>query len=202
MHLLFIDLSIFICYFAGMETRNIILFVLFHLLSSCSSREHLLFNSVVMDGSLDKFAVELMKQEFNRLDSTKTDEIILYGEFLNKESKISVFGTGQDHLTYRIVVELPREVQDSLQQSFGKLQQLYTSKYGMGTSRYQKYKKRDRLLFNEPRLAREIRVGDFTKYTTASGDITIEVREGYISITYLDKQNNGIRIKETEKKIK
>lgn len=43
-----------------------------------------------------------------------------------------------------------------------------------------------------------IRKGDFTKYATDSGDITMEVREGYISITYLDKLNNEIRTREME----
>jgi hypothetical protein len=153
-----------------------------------------------MDGPLPKFAVELTKQGFIISDSTQIDAIILHGEFLNKECRIGVFGTGKDHITYKIVVQFPGEVSDSLQHHFGKLQQLYTSKYGNGTSRYQKYKKRDRLLFNEPGLTREIRVGDFTKYTTPAGDFTIEVKEGYISITYLDKQNNEMRVRETEEK--
>ncbi len=187
-------------YFAGMETRSILPFVLFLLLNSCSTREHLQFNTVVMDGPVAKFAGELTNQGFNLLDSSKTGEIVLLGEFLNKECSIGVFGTGKDHLTYKIVVQFPGEVSDSLQHRFGKLQQLYTSIYGNGTSRYQKYKKRDRLLFNEPGLTREIRAGDFTKYTTPAGDITIEVKEGYISITYLDKQNNEMRVRESEEK--
>jgi hypothetical protein len=151
-----------------------------------------------MDGSIARFASELTKQGFSLSDSSKTGQIILLGEFLNKECRIGVFGTGKNQLTYKIVVQLPGEVPDSLQYSFGKLQQLYASKYGNGTSRYQKYKKRDRLLFNEPGLTREIRVGDFTKYTTTSGNITIEVKEGHISITYLDKQNDAIRVRETD----
>jgi hypothetical protein len=187
-------------YFAGMDMRNLLPLVLFLLLNSCSTSEHLQFNTVVMDGPVAKFAGELTKQGFILSDSAKTGEIVLLGEFLNKECRIGVFGTGKDHITYKIVVQFPGEVSDSLQHHFGKLQQLYTSKYGNGTSRYQKYKKRDRLLFNEPGLTREIRVGDFTKYTTPAGDITIEVKEGYISITYLDKQNNEMRVRETEEK--
>jgi len=183
-----------------METRNIFLLVLFIMLSSCSSREHLVFDTVVMDGPLDKFAGELTKLGFNLTDSTKSDEMMLHGEFLNRACKISVYGATTKSIVYKIVVELPGEVPDSLQHSYGKIQQLYTAKYGTGTSRYQKYKKRERLLFNEPGLVREIRVGDFTKYTTPPGDIVIEVKEGYISFTYLDKQNNELRIRESEER--
>lgn len=183
-----------------METRNIFLLVLFLMLSSCSSREHLVFDTVVMDGPLDKFAGELTKLGFYLTDSTKSDEIILHGKFLNRKCKICVYGATTKSIVYKIVVELPVEVQDSLQHSYGEIQQLYTSQYGTGTSRYQKYKKRERLLFNEPGLAMEIRVGDFTKYTTPHGDVIIEVKEGYISITYLDQLNNEIKIKETAEK--
>jgi len=183
-----------------MERKNIFLLGLLVLLSSCSSRDHLLFNAVAMDGPLPRFAVELTKLGFNITDSTQTDAIVLHGVFLKKECKIYVYGTRQDNLTYKAVVELPVDLQDSMPTRYGELQQQYTAKYGQGTSRYQKYKKRDRLLFNEPGLTREIRVGDFTKYTTASGDITLEVKEGYISITYLDKQNNEIKVREIEVK--
>lgn len=176
-----------------MKNRLFFLFALIILLNSCESKEHLLFSNVPIDGHPDKFANELTKGGFVISDSTKENEIILFGEFLNKNCKIHVYGTKKQNATYKVIVELPEEPYDSIQNSFGKIQQTYTLKYGAGTSRYQKYKKRERLLFNEPGLKRDIRKGDYTRYTTDSGEITIEVMEGYISITYLDKMNNEIR---------
>jgi hypothetical protein len=41
-------------------------------------------------------------------------------------------------------------------------------------------------------------MGDFTKYTTDSGEITVEVQEGFISITYVDKLNHEIWEREIE----
>lgn len=182
-----------------MKTQNIFLFVIILILNNCtSSNEHLIFNNVPIDGRLDKFASELTKLGFIISDSTKKNEIVLNGEFLNKDCKIYVFGTNKNNVAYKVIVELPAEVHDSLDYSFGKIQKVYSSKYGVGTSRFQQYKKRERLVYNVPR--RDIRKGDLTKYATVSGDITIEVREGYISITYLDKLNNEIRKREMDEK--
>lgn len=173
-----------------MKIQNIFLFLIILILNSCSSKEHLIFNNVPIDGRLDKFASELTKLGFIISDSTTKNEILLHGEFLNKECKIYVFGTNKNNVAYKVIVELPGEVHDSLAYSFGKIQKLYSSKYGIGTSRFQQYKKRERLVYNVP--IRDIRKGDFTKFFTVSGDITMEVREGYISITYLDQLNNEI----------
>jgi len=158
----------------------------------------MLFNNVPVDGHLDKFVSELTKTGFIISDSTKRNEIVLKGEFLEKDCKIYALGTNKDNLAYKVIVDLPGEVPDSLQLSFEKLQKLYTSKYGMGKTRYQQYRNPERLLFNEPRLKRQIKKGDSTRFTTDSGYITIVVRDGYISITYLDKMNNEIRKRETE----
>ncbi len=173
-----------------MMTRIIFLFVLIVLLNSCSSKEHLVFNNVPIDGRLDKFAKELTKGGFIIADSTKNGEIILKGEFLHKDCTINAFGTDKSDMVYKLIVSLPEEVHDSLQSDFGKIQNLYTLEYGTGYSKYQQYKKRERLVYKVP--AREVMVGDYTKYITDLGDITVEVQDGYISITYLDKMNYEI----------
>lgn len=178
-----------------MKSLNISLFVLIILLSSCSSKEHLLFNTIPIDGHPQKFVSELIKTGFIISDSTKKGEIVLNGKFLNKDCKIYVFSTN-NILTYKVTVELPGEIPDSLQNSFERLQKLYASKYGMGKTRYQQYRNPERFMFNEPALKRQIRKGDSTRFTTDSGYITILVRDGYISITYLDKMNNEIRKRE------
>ena len=51
-------------------------------------------------------------------------------------------------------------------------------------------------LFNEPRRIRKLSPGDFTRYTTDSGNIILEARGRYISITFLDNLNDEIREKE------
>ena len=173
-----------------MKTQNLILILIIIVSISCSPKEHLIFNNIPVDGRLDKFAGELTKSGFVLSDSTKKNEIILNGSFLNRNCKINVFGTDNTDLAYKVVVSLPAEIHDSLHADFGKIQNLFSLKYGTGYSKYQQYKRRERLVYKVP--AREVMVGDYTKYITDSGDITVEVQEGYISITYLDKLNNEI----------
>ena len=179
-----------------MKTRNLIHYLIVIVSISCSPKEHLIFNNVPIDGRLDKFVGELAKSGFVLSDSTKINEIILNGVFLTKDCKVNVFGTNNTDVAYKVVVSLPIEVHDSLQSDFGKIQNLFSLKYGTGYSKYQQYKNRERLLYKVP--DRNVMAGDVTKYITDSGEITLEVREGYISITYQDKLNNEIWKKEIE----
>jgi hypothetical protein len=179
-----------------MKTQNILLFLLIVLINSCSSEEHLKFENVPINGNRDKFVREMIKLGFTEPQSKTENPIKLNGIFLDKKCAIYVWGTGKSHTAYKIRVDLPVETLDSLRYSFEKLQKLYTSIYGSGKSRYQQYKNPERLLFNEPRLTRRIKKGDFTRFTTDSGYITIEVQEGYLTITYLDKSNNEKNKKE------
>ena len=68
-----------------MKPRNIFLFVLIILLNSCSSKEHLIFDVVPIDGHIVKFAKELSRAGFSISDSTIKNEIIFNGKFLNKD---------------------------------------------------------------------------------------------------------------------
>jgi hypothetical protein len=181
-----------------MNKLNISIFTIILLLSSCAKVEHLLFNNVRINGSLDIFAKELAKSGFAIADSTKKDEIRLNGKFLNKDCEIVVLGTNKNNVAYKVVVEFPVEGRDSLEVNFGKVQKLFSIIYGPGTSRYQQYKKRESLLYKVPQLKRDIRKGDFTRHVTKSGVVTLEVEDGYISITYLDTLNNDINKKELE----
>lgn len=179
-----------------MKPRTIFLFVIVVLLSSCNSKEHLSFNDIAIDGPIDKFAGELTKAGFSISDSSLKNEIILKGRILNKDCKISVLGTSKDKLAYKVIAELPEEVNDSLEISFERMQKLLSSTYGVGTTRYKQYKDPERFLFNEPRLKRQIRKGDYTRYYNGSGIVLMEVQEGFITITYLDRSNNEIRKRE------
>lgn len=175
-----------------MKKQKLYFLIFFTLLINCTSKDHLTFNNIRINGNLRSFAHELINLGFIVTDSTKKNEIILNGKFLNKDCKIDVFGTVKNNLAYKVIVDLAKESPDSLEYNFGKIQKLYSARYGPGTSRYQQYKKRESLLFNVPRLKREIRKGDFTKYITESGEVIIEVQEGYISITFIDKLNTDI----------
>lgn len=156
------------------------------------------FENIPINGNLDKFVNKLIKLGFTDPQLVKENQIKLNGVFLDKNCEIYVFATKKNQTVYKVRIDLPGEVQDSLQPSFEKIQKTYSSKYGIGTTRYKQYRIRERLMFNEPGLARHLMTGDYTRYFTASGDITVEVQDDYISITYSDNVNYEIRKRESE----
>ncbi len=181
-----------------MNKQNIFLLLFIVLLNGCFSEEHIEFKNVPINGNLEQFANELINLGFTEQQLIEENQIKLNGEYLEKNCEIYIYGTMKSKTAYKVRVNFPAEVRDSLEYSFGKLQKLYSSKYGNGISKYKQFRNAERFLFNEPKRIRHISKGDFTRYKTDSGDIIIEVREGYISITYLDKLNNEIRKREME----
>jgi len=179
-----------------MKPQNILLLLLIVLLNGCFSEEHLEFENIPINGNIKEFAAELINQGFTESPLTEEDHIVLNGEYLEKNCEIYLDGTGKSQTIYKVTVNLPGEVRDSLEYSFDKMQKLFTTKYGKGMSRYHQYRNSERFLFNEPKRVRRLNTGDFTRYTTDSGLVIIEVRQGYISVTYLDKINNKIRERE------
>jgi len=181
-----------------MKTKNTFLLLFTILLTSCLAKEHFEFMDVSIDGNVDKFTYELIKLGFTDPQLTEENQINLNGVFLEKNCEIYVYGTKKSKTVYKVRVNLPKEVPDSLENSFEKLKKMCSSKHGVGRNKYKQFQNSERFLFNEPKRTRQLNFGDQTKYSTYSGEITLEVRSGYISITYLDNQNNEIRKKELE----
>jgi hypothetical protein len=185
-----------------MKTQNIFLLLLFYLLHSCVSEKHLEFNDVPINGSLNVFSNELIKLGFTEPQLINENQIRLNGIFLERKCEIYVYGTSKSQTVYEVRVNMPGEVRDSLEYSYERIKNIFSSKYGMGTSKYQQFRNSERFLFNEPKLIRHISPGDFTRFKTDSGEIIIEVQDGYISITFSDKLNNEIRKLETKERNK
>lgn len=181
-----------------MKIKNIILLFLIILFNGCSSIGHMEFEKIPINGSIDKFVNNLIKLGFTEPQLVKENQIKLNGVFLDKNCEIYVYATMKNKTVYKVRVNMPEEVQDSLQTSFEKIQKIYSAEYGMGTTRFKQYRTRERFMFNEPRLTRRLMKGDYSRYITASGDITVEVEDDYISITYVDNVNYEIRKREAE----
>ena len=119
-----------------MKTQNIFLFFLLILLNGCFSEEHLKFLNVPINGSIDKFANELIKIGFTEAPLKEENHLKLNGIFIEKLCEIDVYGSDKSQTVYKVKVNLPKESRDSLEVSFGKIQDLCSSKYGIGKSRY------------------------------------------------------------------
>jgi hypothetical protein len=181
-----------------MKIQNGLLILLLILFYGCSSEEHLKFLNVPINGSIDKFATELIKQGFTEASLNEENHLKLNGMFIEKHCEIDLYGTSKSQTVYKVKVNLPKESRDSLDVSFGKIQKLCSSKYGIGRSEYRQYRNSNRFHFNEPRRIRELNAGDFSRYITDSGIIIAEVLTGSISITFTDKLNSEIQKSEME----
>ncbi len=179
-----------------MKTHYRLLLFYFIFLSSCHPGEHLLFKNIPIDGNFRSFADKLVKSGFTEKQQTEDNKIVLNGEFMEKQCEVYVYSTEKSQTTYMVRVNLPDEVHDSIKYSYDKLQKLYTSQYGKGISKYQQFNNSPRFLFNEPKLIREPKPGDYTRYDSRSGTVILEVSSDNISIIYIDRRNNKIKAKE------
>lgn len=181
-----------------MKPQIIFTFLLIIVLAGCSSTQHLAFNDIPIDGKLDKFAEEMVKSGFSDLKRITENQVQLKGKFLEKDCYIDVFATGKNQHVYKVIVSLPREVQDSVNASCEKLQKLFTAKYGRPKNVYKQFQNSSRFLFNERKITRKLAIGDHCKFYSDSGYITIELRDGYIAVVYLDRLNYDARKKELQ----
>ena len=157
-------------------------------LAACGHKAHLNFQKIPIEGTVDHFVGKLIASGFALKDSSKRQEMVLRGDFLGKNSLLHVTGDSVKNVVYKLSVDLPDEGNDSLQAVFGRIQKQFTLWYGQGKSQYQNYKKRERLVYKLPE--RHVVEGDYSKFTTDSGEIMLEVSKGYVTITYLDRLNS------------
>ena len=186
----FLPLSNLLIGSGKMKTGIVFFFLLNIVLTGCLSEDHLKFENIPINGNLDTFANDLVRIGYTASPASEENLIKLKGVFLEKDCDIYLYGTNENRIAYKVVVNLPGESRDSLEYTFAKIQMLYTSRYGIGKSKYKKHRTAERFLFNEPKRIRHLSVGDYTRYDNKTGDITIEVREGFISIIYSDKLNS------------
>lgn len=189
-----------------MKTQRIIylLFLLLLINVSSYSQEHLKFKNIPIDGNIDDFASELIKQGFSKSEEESIKNIIiLNGEFINKKNcEIYIIGTKKSYLTWRINIILPKEISwISLKESYFEIKKQYQSKYGSGESfEY----------FSEPyfegdgyelQALRKEKCTYSSYWKLESGIISLKIStsdSNSISIAYQDTQNSDIMRKEKE----
>jgi hypothetical protein len=127
-----------------MKIGQISLILSILLLCSCSSAEHLEFNNIPIEGNLDKFTNDLIAAGFTESQSINENQISLNGKFLSKDYVVNLYGTGKSETVYKVIVALPGEVHDSLEYSFERIRNLFTTQYGVGISKYRQFRNSER----------------------------------------------------------
>ena len=186
--------------FKGMKT-NVFIFSIIILSIGCSSRNHLKFQGVPINGDLTVFTEELVRMGYQTAQTEEEDKMKFTGKFLEKDCSIYLSTTKESHTPYMIRVDLQEEPYDSLKISYERLKEYCASILGPGASKYQQFNNSARFLFNEPKLARDPKNGDFTRYLGRAGNVYLEVKFDYLSITYLDKKNSELSVVEGGKEI-
>lgn len=186
--------------FKGMKT-NVFIFSIIILSIGCSSRNHLKFQGVPINGDLTVFTEELIRMGYQAAQTEEEDKMKFTGKFLEKDCSIYLSTTKESHTPYMIRVDLQEEPYDSLKISYERLKEYCASILGPGASKYQQFNNSARFLFNEPKLARDPKNGDFTRYLGRAGNVYLEVKFDYLSITYLDKKNSELSVVEGGKEI-
>lgn len=180
-----------------LKTKIISLFVIAAFLNACSAEKHQQFNGISINGSVEYFADELVKTGFSNPRLVEKNRISLQGKFVGKDCEVFVYGTDSTRTAYKVKVDLPVVNSDSLQSTYEKCQELCSTLHGPGTKRYQKFNNSSRFLFNEPKIAKEIKTGDYTRYTTKTGTIYLVVKRELISVIFLDRINYELRKNES-----
>jgi len=166
-----------------------------------SSCDHLKFQGIPINGDLKSFTEELNEMGYQEDQAEDEDHLKFSGRFLEKDCTIYLSTTKKSHTPYMLRIDLPKEPYDSIKNSYERLKKHCASILGPGASKYQQFNYSSRFLFNEPKLVREPRNGDYTRYLSRKGSVYLEVNFDYLSITYIDKRNSDLLVEEGGKVI-
>lgn len=169
--------------------------------TGCSSRGHLKFQGIPINGTLESFTEELKNIGYKEAKAEREDQIKFSGRFLDRDCNVYLSTTNKSKTPYMVRVDFQKEHHDSIKYSYERFKKHCASILGPGASKYQQFSYSSRFLFNEPKLAREPKNGDYTRYLGSKGSVFLEVRYDYLSIIYLDKRNNELLVSEGGKKL-
>lgn len=182
-----------------MKKVFIVSIIIFSIL--CSSCDHLKFQGLPINGDLKSFTEELNRMGYRAEEAEEEDQMKFKGKFLEKDCTVYLSTTQKTNTPYMLRVDLPKEPYDSIKNSYERLKEHCASILGPGASKYQQFNYSSRFLFNEPKLVREPRNGDYTRYLSRKGNVYLKVNFDYLSITYIDKRNSELSVEEDGKVI-
>lgn len=118
-----------------MKTTKFFLIATFCLFVLCGySQEHLTFKNVPLNGDINNFAKELVKQGFT-IKETKGNVIIMSGSYVNRECEVLVLATKKTNIVWKVAIYLPEEtIWSSIKYDYLKLKEQFITKYGTGKS--------------------------------------------------------------------
>ena len=98
------------------------------------SQEHLTFKNVPLNGDINNFAKELVKQGFT-IKETKGNIITMSGSYVNRQCEVLMIATEKTNIVWKVAIYLPKETNwYSIKTDFLNLKEQFIAKYGDGKS--------------------------------------------------------------------
>jgi hypothetical protein len=98
------------------------------------SQEHLTFKNVPLNGNINNFAKELVKQGFT-VKETKGNVITMSGSYINRQCEVLIFASKKANIVWKVAIYLPEETNwYSIKNDYLKLKEQFITKYGIGKS--------------------------------------------------------------------
>ena len=118
-----------------MKTTKFFLIATFCLFILCGySQEHIAFKTVPLNGDINNFAKELVKQGFT-IKETKGNVITMSGSYINRQCEVIVFASKKTNIVWKVAIYLPEETNwYSIKNDFLRLKEQFITKYGNGKS--------------------------------------------------------------------
>jgi len=117
-----------------MKTKTLLSILFLSMCISGFSQEHMKFKNIPIDGNVNDFSKELIKQGFT-LSESLGNMIVLKGEFVGKLCKIYVVGSKKTHLTWKVYITFDKDNSwGSLKSKYNELKEQFAAKYGIGES--------------------------------------------------------------------
>ncbi len=178
-------------------TKLFVIAVLCFFTLSGFSQEHLTFKNIPINGDVNIFAKELVKQGFT-IKETKGNVITLSGSYISRDCEVLILGTKGTNIIWKVIIFLPKETNwYSIKSDFLKLKEQFIVKYNTGKSYEFFSSPYDEGDGYEMQAVRLEKCTYSTFWDTQGGSITLKISKyEQISVSYEDSINSAIDDKE------
>lgn len=161
------------------------------------SQEHLTFKNIPLNGDVNSFAKELVKQGFG-IEETKGNIITLSGSYISRDCEVIICGTKKTNIIWKVNIYLPKETNwYSIKSDFLKLKEQFIAKYGNGKSFEFFSNPYDEGDGYEMQAVRLEKCRYTTFWETQGGSISLKISKfEQISVSYEDSINSALDDKE------
>lgn len=159
------------------------------------AQEHMTFQGIPIDGSLDSMITKLEGKGFKRDKHVYDDNTaIMTGTFTGKEGTLVICATPKTNVVWKIAVFFEKKDSwYSLESDYKEYKEAYTTKYGKPKKHYEFFS--DPYYEGDGYELQACRLGKchyLSIWELNTGTIGVNISNGYLSLGYEDEQNRTL----------